>query len=193
MPRIVDHDQRRDELAQVAFRLFADEGYADTGMRRLASAAGVSTGTLYHYFPDKPSILTHMFGVVVGQDVARFGAELPGDAPTQVRLAALLGYVERNSDHLRDVIRVALEVHRHEPSAQSHAEVKRGLRLYREAVAGTLGLNDGPAARVAFSYIIGSLLHELLDPGEADLATLIPAWSELWKAAFGGGPDDPAP
>ena len=31
MPRIVDHDQRRDELAQVAFRLFADEGYPPYG------------------------------------------------------------------------------------------------------------------------------------------------------------------
>ena len=40
-----------------ATRLFADEGFHGTSTRKIAAAAGVSEGTLFHYFSTKNALL----------------------------------------------------------------------------------------------------------------------------------------
>ena len=64
MPKIVDHNRQRNLIADACFELLATEGFAAMSMRRLAKSAGVSTGTLYHYFPDKDAILLHLFDLL---------------------------------------------------------------------------------------------------------------------------------
>lgn len=45
------------QIFQVACRLFAHRGFDGVSMRDIATECGVSKATLYHYFPDKDSIL----------------------------------------------------------------------------------------------------------------------------------------
>jgi AcrR family transcriptional regulator len=49
--------ERRSEILQVAKRLFVEEGYSRTTIRRIASEIGISSTALYVYFPEKNSIL----------------------------------------------------------------------------------------------------------------------------------------
>lgn len=53
MPKIVDHDAHRAELARRAAGLFSQHGYSGLGMRRIAQELGMSKSALYHYFPSK--------------------------------------------------------------------------------------------------------------------------------------------
>jgi AcrR family transcriptional regulator len=46
----------RDKLLQVAIRQFADVGFEATTMRIVASRAGVTLPTLYHYYGDKKNL-----------------------------------------------------------------------------------------------------------------------------------------
>jgi AcrR family transcriptional regulator len=48
---------RRGEILDAAKRLFLTEGYEHATIRKIAAAVGVSSATLYVYFPDKDSIL----------------------------------------------------------------------------------------------------------------------------------------
>ena len=57
MPKIVDHDQRRRELAQAAWNVIADSGIDGATTREIAREAGYSTGVLAHYFERKDDIL----------------------------------------------------------------------------------------------------------------------------------------
>jgi len=57
MPKIVDHAQRRDEIALVACRVVADHGFDRASMVRIARAAGYTTGMLAHYFDTKQDII----------------------------------------------------------------------------------------------------------------------------------------
>lgn len=57
MPRIVDVDARRLELAAAAARVIARSGVAGASMREVAAEAGWTTGTLVHYFSDKRDLL----------------------------------------------------------------------------------------------------------------------------------------
>lgn len=44
---------RREQILDVATRLFAEHGYADTDTQLLADALNIGKGTLYRYFPSK--------------------------------------------------------------------------------------------------------------------------------------------
>jgi AcrR family transcriptional regulator len=48
---------RRGEILDAAKRLFLTEGFERATIRKIAEAVGVSSGTLYLYFPDKDAIL----------------------------------------------------------------------------------------------------------------------------------------
>ena len=48
---------RRDELLQIAARLFAERGVKNTTVRDIADAAGILSGSLYHHFDSKESMV----------------------------------------------------------------------------------------------------------------------------------------
>ncbi len=48
---------RRAELLQVGLRLFSRQGYHATSIRKIAHAAGVTEGLIYHYFSSKEDLL----------------------------------------------------------------------------------------------------------------------------------------
>jgi AcrR family transcriptional regulator len=49
-----------DQIKRAAVRLFSERGFAATGIRDLADAAGVSTSALYHYMGTKDELLVHI-------------------------------------------------------------------------------------------------------------------------------------
>jgi len=57
MPRVVDHDARRAEVAKVAYDLIAVGGAEVATIRKVASAAGYSTTIVSHYFTSKKDLL----------------------------------------------------------------------------------------------------------------------------------------
>lgn len=57
MPKIVDHDQRRDEIAQAACQTVAKYGFEQATVARIARAAGYTTGMLAHYYESKQEII----------------------------------------------------------------------------------------------------------------------------------------
>jgi TetR/AcrR family transcriptional regulator, fatty acid metabolism regulator protein len=50
-------EQRESDIIEAATRLFAEEGYHGTSTRKIAAAAGVSEGTLFHYYSTKNVLL----------------------------------------------------------------------------------------------------------------------------------------
>lgn len=47
-------------IVEAATRLFSEQGYKATTTNKIAELAGVSVGSLYHYFPNKESILLEL-------------------------------------------------------------------------------------------------------------------------------------
>ena len=52
-----------DKLACAAFSLFERDSFESVTMEQIATAADVSRGTLYNYFPIKEALLDHYFGL----------------------------------------------------------------------------------------------------------------------------------
>ena len=57
MPKIVDHEQRRDEIALTACRVVAQHGFEQATIVRIARASGCTTGMIAHYFETKQDII----------------------------------------------------------------------------------------------------------------------------------------
>lgn len=57
MPKIVNHDERREEVVAAARRIILREGIDAATTRAIAKEAGYSNGVLTHYFADKDEIL----------------------------------------------------------------------------------------------------------------------------------------
>ena len=56
MQREEKSERSRRQVLDAALQLFSRQGYRATSVREIADAAGVSTGNVYHHFPDKESI-----------------------------------------------------------------------------------------------------------------------------------------
>ena len=57
MPKIVDAEERREELIDATWRIIAKEGLDAATVRRIAVEIGATTGVVVHYFRDKDEII----------------------------------------------------------------------------------------------------------------------------------------
>jgi len=57
LPKLVDHAQRRDEIALVACQAIARRGFARATVAHIARTAGYTTGMVAHYFESKQQII----------------------------------------------------------------------------------------------------------------------------------------
>ena len=56
MQRDEKSERSRRQVLDAALKLFSHQGFRATTVRDIADTAGVSTGNVYHHFPDKESI-----------------------------------------------------------------------------------------------------------------------------------------
>jgi AcrR family transcriptional regulator len=61
VPKRVDHDQRRKEIVEAAWRLIARGGFEAATMREIAAEAGYANGALKYYFTSKDDLLAAAF------------------------------------------------------------------------------------------------------------------------------------
>jgi TetR/AcrR family transcriptional repressor of bet genes len=73
MPRLVDHEARRREVAAVAAELIARRGL-DVSVRDVATAGGYSTTVVTHYFASKRDLLLHAYRSAGAATEARIAA-----------------------------------------------------------------------------------------------------------------------
>lgn len=59
MPKAVDRTEKRAEFVAASWNVIASEGLRAATLRRVASEAGCTTGSLTHYFPDRRSLLVN--------------------------------------------------------------------------------------------------------------------------------------
>ena len=93
MPKIVDWEERRDEILAATWRVIARDGIAKATIRAIAREAHCSAGILAHYFDDKADILGSALMLSHRRVAARMEAEAAGrtglDALRVVMLEAL--------------------------------------------------------------------------------------------------------
>lgn len=91
MPRLVDHEERRRQLTDATALEIERVGLGSVRLRDVARAAGWTTGTVTHYFPDKRALLLATFRSRTKLAHARFeAAAAVGGSMVDAKLAAIL-------------------------------------------------------------------------------------------------------
>lgn len=132
MPKIIDHDQRRREIVEVAKGIILKGGFEAATMRSIAAEAGFANGALKHYFPGKESIVAATFETILAQ--MSEGVQATGSAPESAEVA-LRGFLEATIPRDPDQIaagRVLLALWEYAMSNEQLAELYRShLRSWR--------------------------------------------------------------
>lgn len=80
----------RERLVEAALRLFREEGYQATTMRRIASEAGLSLGNAYYYFAGKDELVHELYVEVQRDHRDRAVPQLVDGAPLADNLRVVL-------------------------------------------------------------------------------------------------------
>jgi AcrR family transcriptional regulator len=78
---------RREEILAIAARLFAQKGFASTTVREIADTAGILSGSLYHHFDSKESMVDEILRTLLDDILARYRAAVAaaGDPASVLR------------------------------------------------------------------------------------------------------------
>jgi AcrR family transcriptional regulator len=77
MPKLVDHEQRRAELAEAVWTVIRRDGLPRASVRNVAREAGLSMGSLRHYFATQSELLCFAMQLVGDRARARIRALEP--------------------------------------------------------------------------------------------------------------------
>ena len=98
MQREEKSERSRRQVLDVALQLFSRHGFRATSVREIAERARVSTGNLYHHFPDKEAIfnalLDELWEIANSRRFPFRRALLSGDFPDNLEQ---LGFAARDS------------------------------------------------------------------------------------------------
>lgn len=101
MARTVDperHEARRLVIIDAALTCFSVTGYAGTSTAAICRTAGIGSGTFFHYFPTKQSLLLAILAYGTEETRAWFAARDVADDP----LAVVEAYLAHAADEMSD-------------------------------------------------------------------------------------------
>lgn len=163
MPKIVDHDEYRHELIQKCFPIFCRKGFANVTMRELAAEIGVSTGTLYHYFPSKENIMEQMFEYVQETNVYEFVSRTEHLPTIAEKLDVFVVKWKEYGEFYQNLMLLAIDMMRNIKNRNTEQVFVNFSNYYTEAMARELNLPE-KQARSLFIYLLGMIFHSMLTP-----------------------------
>jgi AcrR family transcriptional regulator len=163
MPKIVDREAYRREILEKCLHLFSRKGYAKVTMREIAAAVGVSTGTLYHYFPTKENIQESLFAHIMESNVGEYLRRVEKTDSVAERLQIIADFWKEHGDYYQQVMLVAIDSFRSD-AANSNQDVFWAFsEYYTQAMGDRLGLTER-CARDLFIHLLGLIFHAILTP-----------------------------
>jgi AcrR family transcriptional regulator len=100
MPKIVDHDEQRGQIASAAVEWIALHGVETLSQRNLAAITGRSKGNVQHYFPDKASLMLAALKRITEVRVAR--EKVLADDPYEALSERLFAVLPTNEDRAKE-------------------------------------------------------------------------------------------
>ena len=148
---MVNHEERREEIVEAAWRIIERKGLAGADLREIAGEGGYTTGVITHYFRDKRELMTSAFGLVVDRSMARMAKAL-AEAGLMEALAQVLPLDEERRREA--TVWLALV-----SASLTDAQLAEGLRLrYRRAREAML-----PVFRTSLEEVSGEDFEEIGD------------------------------
>lgn len=172
MPKIVDHDLYRKTLLNQSFDLLAEKGYAAITMRQIAQGLGVSTGTLYHYFPSKEVLFEQLVEEQTHQDLLRVTAELEQADSLEEAIAGIFEFLQENQDNFfkQSMIFVDFYQQQRREGKGMGTSLKQVCTRVEQTIATLLNIHDPEVITFILSYIDGLMFSPIYEHKSIDFS-----------------------
>jgi AcrR family transcriptional regulator len=187
----------RQAILDAAWALVRSEGLAGLSLRELAKAAGITTPTVYTYFPSKNSIYDAMFSQAATEFADRMSERYDCADPRAILAAGVRRFLEFcTSDAARYQLLFQRTIPGFEPSPGSFEPAVRALDGVRERLA-LNGIVDARHVDMWTALTTGLVDQQISnDPGGARWAGLIDDFVAMFlaycRADVRGAPSAPA-
>lgn len=178
MPKIVDHDQYREELLKSCYDLFAEKGYSSITMRQIAAELGVSTGTLYHYFSSKQAILEQLLIVMGTRDVEEARRRTATSGSFEERLKIFFEFFLDNQANFQKMLLLSVDFLRHSDMSGSQGLVSEWLHFYLSNMEKYLEI-PRPISQFILVFFNGLVYQVKLFPGSVSAVGQMNLFSEI--------------
>ncbi|RUR84934.1 TetR/AcrR family transcriptional regulator [Chlorogloeopsis fritschii PCC 9212] len=186
MPKIVDHEQYRKELLMKCFDLFAQKGYAAITMREIAKELNVSTGTLYHYFPNKEALFLQLVEEQTRQDILNFIADA-GDAKTlPERIEALMNFLAKNEDYFAKQILLGFDFYQQQQRTDiwNNKTLRKASEDTMQALSDYLQIQDQAVIDFICNFLNGIIYRRMFEGEAVSLAEQGELLAQMLTAYF---------
>ena len=174
------HAAKRRAIVDAAAGCFAEKGFERTTTADICLAAGISSGSLFHYFPNKRAVFTAIFT----DDAVETGERLAAAATADDPLAALLDVVAELAGQVahpavvRLVLEAAAQAARDDEFAQliqrNDGATRDGLAVLVERAADAGLIDPGVSPRAAAGWLLG-LIDAMISRASLDPDLDLPA------------------
>ncbi|MDJ0746616.1 MAG: TetR/AcrR family transcriptional regulator [Xenococcaceae cyanobacterium MO_167.B27] len=190
MPKIVDHDRYRKELLKKCFDLFAQRGYGSLTMRQVAQEIGVSTGTLYHYFPSKEALFLQLIEEITQQDTSISADDIQGVETIEERILALGQFLMEHEDYFHKQTLIFINFFQQPELEQEPIieAVKRSNQRYQEAIMQFLGIDNPAIANHVSCLIDGLISQRAFDPESVSIKGQMELLAQMLSAYLDNQP-----
>lgn len=188
-----DRNEKMTAIAGTAVRLFTERGFHGTPTSLIAREAGVSNGTLFHYFPTKEELINSTYYEIKSRMAEEIGRGVDAERTERERMrrlwrSAVLWGVDHPDEYMFVQQFCSSPFIRRLPPEEF---LKDAPAVY-EALTETLGTTclKGMPVEVAFSVIsspIDAVIRSLIESGgDLDADRLIDASFEIvWRGLTG--------
>lgn len=167
-------DAQREALLAAAVALLSEQGYPGCSVAAVAARAGVSTGSVYRYFPGKAELVVEVFRGLVTREVqaVKDAAEGPGDLIDRV-----VAIVETFAGRALKSPRLAYALLAEPVDAPVEAERLVFRQVFQQAFARHVteavkaGVLPPQDARITAAALVGAVAEVLVGPLSAGVAS----------------------
>ncbi|GAB1532432.1 MULTISPECIES: TetR/AcrR family transcriptional regulator [Brevibacillus] len=178
MPKIIDHEKRREQIAEATWRVIVEQGMEGATVRGIAKEAGISLGALRHYFATQDELLMYAMQLVKERATARI-AEIAANeewAPKERVTKIFLELLPTNQEKMVEMeVWFAFTVyfrHKKEGFDAQHDGIYAGVRKLLDS-ADQMNLlrkelDKEMETEKLYAVIDGLALHAYLEPQRVD-------------------------
>lgn len=185
MPKIVNHDEYREALLNRAFELFARRGYEIT-MRELAKELEISTGSLYHYFESKEDIFRQTMEHIAKKQVQILLEKIGENKNPDEKVKLVLEYILQNETFFQNTLFLAIDYYRQNNCSYPDNIIQEMAQFYKRNIAEQLGISQNVIVSTLLSFILGLLVHRVLNPNAEDWEGQIALLRTLMSFLYNG-------
>jgi AcrR family transcriptional regulator len=191
MPKIVDHDEYREEMLEKCFHFFSRKGYAKVTMREIADEIGISTGTLYHYFSTKENILGELIAWAGEKNVSAYISRVKPADSIRHRFKLIVDFWKENGNFYQNIMLLTIDMQRNSSSEQYEKVYAFFSDRYCDAMSEQLNISR-QFAMFIFIHFLGITFHSLATSGKEEYERQIDLFSTMIKPLIVDAAEDVA-